>query len=113
MYGLNLLVLRSRDVGATRRFYECFGMEFVRHRHGDGPEHLSAEGDAGIFEIYPAIGQYGPDTTGLGFAVDDLQATADLLRDAGFRPGEISSRPWGASFVIRDDDGRRVEVQAR
>lgn len=113
MNGLNLIVLRCRDLDSARRFYECLGMEFVRHRHGDGPEHVAAEGDTGVFEIYPATEQDGTDTTGLGFAVDELQVTADLLCAAGFRTGEIRSRPWGTSFVVRDGDGRRIEVQAR
>lgn len=111
MKGLNLLVLRSADIDAARRFYECFGMTFERHRHGDGPEHFGAEGPAGVFEIYPA-GANGPDCAGLGFAAQDLAATSDRLRAAGFEPGDITEQPWGTTFVVRDPDGRRVEVQA-
>jgi hypothetical protein len=41
-----------------------------------------------------------------------LRATAARLCDAGHTPGEISTNAWGTTFVVRDSDGRRVEVQA-
>lgn len=111
MRGVNLVVLRAADLGACRRFYACFGMTFVQEQHGAGPVHYSASGPQGVFEIYPA-GERDADSTGLGFAVDNLEAAAARLRDAGFEPGEPSANPWGTSFVVRDPDGRRIEVQA-
>jgi lactoylglutathione lyase len=108
---LNLVVLRSADIEAARSFYECFDMGFQRHRHGQGPEHYAAEHDDIVFEIYPAAGQAEPDSAGLGFVVADLRATTARLCDAGYTPGEISTNAWGTTFVVRDSDGRRVEVQ--
>ncbi|WP_342753405.1 VOC family protein [Prosthecobacter debontii] len=50
---LNLVVVRVADLERAQKFYEGLGLQFVRHRHGQGPEHLSAEiGDA-VFELYP------------------------------------------------------------
>jgi catechol 2,3-dioxygenase-like lactoylglutathione lyase family enzyme len=111
MIGLNLLVLRCRDVERARAFYESLGQAFERHRHGDGPEHWASESATGVFELYPATPGAAGDATGLGFAVADLAATATLLTDRGFAPGAPVDRPWGRTFVVRDPDGRRVEVK--
>lgn len=108
--GLELVVLRSADLEAARGFYECIGLRFQMERHGDGPEHCSAAGSAGVLEIYPALDGV-PDRVGLGFAVADVVAAAEVFRVAGFVPGEISDKPWGSSFVVRDPDDRRVEVR--
>ncbi|MGQ0842624.1 MAG: VOC family protein [Sporichthyaceae bacterium] len=111
MEGLNLVVLRTADLESCRRFYTCFGMTFVREQHGLGPVHYSASGAQGVFEIYPA-GEGGPDRTGLGFAVTDLDAIASRLRAADFEPGEPTATATGTSFVVRDPDGRRIEARA-
>jgi catechol 2,3-dioxygenase-like lactoylglutathione lyase family enzyme len=105
---LNLLVLRSPNMDAARLFYETFGMRFERHAHGAGPEHYASEDARGVLEIYPAA---AADTVGLGFACDDLEAARVALADAGHQPGLIKDNPWGRTFVVRDPDGRRVEVK--
>lgn len=111
MKTLNLLVLRCRDIDAGRAFYECFGMTFTRHAHGGGPAHYAHEDDRGVFELYPAAADAPVDRTGLGFAVRNLDDAAGWLRRSGFNPGSAADRPWGRTFVVRDPDGRRVEVK--
>jgi lactoylglutathione lyase len=113
MRRLNLLVLRSADIDAARRFYELFGFAFGRHAHGGGPEHYASEDEfGGVFEIYPVPPGGTADQVGLGFAVDDLEATRDRLAGAGSDPRPVKDNPWGQTFVVRDPDGRRVEVKA-
>ena len=111
MFGMNLLVLRCRDVDAAGRFYGCLGMTFDRHRHGNGPEYLGAEDAASAFELYPLATGATADTAGLGLAVANLAATSAALKAAGFAPGETADRPWGRTLVVRDPDGRRIEVK--
>jgi catechol 2,3-dioxygenase-like lactoylglutathione lyase family enzyme len=108
---LNLLVLRSPDIERTRRFYEVFGLRFTRHAHGSGPEHYAHEDERGVFEIYPAkqAAAAGGDHTGLGFVVDDLEAVHRELGE--YAPAPIAQQEWGQTFVVRDPDGRRVEVK--
>jgi predicted enzyme related to lactoylglutathione lyase len=108
---LNLLVLRCRDTDAARAFYECFGMTFTKHAHGGGPEHSAHEDERGVFELYPAAADAPPDRTRLGFAVEDLDGAAWRLGKAGFAPAPAADLPWGRTFVVRDPDGRRVEVK--
>jgi hypothetical protein len=96
----------------SKVFYEALGLCFSRHAHGGGPEHYAHEDERGVVELYPR-GKVGEgDMTGLGFAVEDLEGQAERLRGVGFEPGAIGDRPWGRSFVVRDPDGRRVEVTA-
>src|SRR5262249_14593913 len=109
---LNLIVLRCSDIDAAKRFYETLGMRFERHAHGSGPEHYAHEDAHGVFELYPA--QDGaPDRTGLGFVSDGLEQTRASFVSAQFEPGPIRETPWGVSFVIRDPDGRRIEISKK
>jgi lactoylglutathione lyase len=111
MERLNLLVLRCRDIERSRAFYEILGLSFTKHAHGSGPEHYAHEDSKGVFELYPSAGAASADETGLGFASPSLQSTWSKLHERGFEPGQIKPRPWGKTFVVRDPDGRRVEVK--
>ncbi len=110
MNRLNLLVLRCRDPERSRAFYEAFGLSFAKHRHGSGPEHYAHEDDRGVLELYPATSPDAGNLTGLGFSAPDLPPLRDALSALGFEPKPIGDNPWGRSFVVRDPDGRRVEV---
>ena len=61
-------------------------------------------------ELYPAK-QGTDDKTGLGFSVEDLTQKFEELNSKGFAPQPISKTDWGETFVVRDPDGRRVEVK--
>ncbi len=112
MNSINLLVLRCADLERSRAFYELFGLRFTRHAHGTGPEHYAHEDAAGVFELYPAKDAASPtDQTGLGFGVADLAAAHAALHAGGFAPDPPPDNPWGRTFVVRDPDGRRVEVK--
>jgi lactoylglutathione lyase len=84
-------------------------MTFTRHAHGAGPEHYAHEDERGVFEIYPAKQGDAADKTGLGFLVADLAGMHAKL--AGYQPQGIAENEWGRTFVLRDPDGRRVEVK--
>ena len=110
MRSLNLLVLRCRDVEASRTFYELFGIRFKKHAHGSGPEHYAHEDERGVLELYPSTMAQGSDMTGLGFACGDLEGLRESMTAKAFAPSPIRENPWGRSFVVRDPDDRRVEV---
>lgn len=110
---LNLLVLRTPDLARAADFYTCLGLHFTRHRHGTGPEHLSAELPGGtVFELYPQKAD-GPATTAtrLGFRVSSLDAILASFADF---PGALLSAPqdseWGRRAVVADPDGHRIEL---
>jgi hypothetical protein len=85
-------------------------LRFEKHRHGNGPEHYAHEDARGVIELYPAKGEAG-DQTGLGFSSTNLGVLRDALSSEGFGPEEIKNNPWGRTFVVRDPDGRRVEIK--
>ena len=111
MNGLNLLVLRCRDLEVSRQFYECVGMRFSGHAHGSGPEHYASEESSGVFELYPAALEQTVDATGLGFATNEIEKRLGDFESRGFNPQPIRDRPWGRTFIVRDPDGRRVEIK--
>ena len=112
MKSLNLLVLRCGNIERSKAFYELFGMAFAKHQHGNGPAHFASEEETGVFELYPLEGA-AADQTGLGFLTGDLDGLHMLMRRNQFAPREIRDTELGRMFVVRDPDGRRVEVKAR
>lgn len=107
---LNLLVLRCRDLEASRRFYECFGLVFVSEKHENGPDHYASADEQGVLELYPAKPGAAVEAVGLGFVTADLEVMAGRLRSAGFEPQPVREGIWPPSFVVRDPDLRRVET---
>ena len=111
---LNLVVLRSSDLPRASAFYSRLGLQFLKHRHGNGPEHYSADlSGGGVFELYP-ISSTGESTLGtrIGFRVASVEAALAALRteypDAVVTPTKDS--PWGRRAVVKDPDGHRVEL---
>jgi lactoylglutathione lyase len=111
---LNLVVLRSSDLVRAVDFYmRLLGVEFVRHRHGKGPEHFSTELGGVVFELYP-LAPDGPSTLGtrLGFRVPSLEgviaAVGTEYPEAVLSPPKDSE--WGRRAVVVDPDGHRVEL---
>ena len=109
---LNLIVLRSPDLARAAAFYSRLGLQFTRHRHGNGPEHFAAELPGGVFELYP-LSPDGASTLGtrIGFRVPSVDAALAALSDypnAVVTPARDSE--WGRRAVVSDPDGHRVEL---
>jgi catechol 2,3-dioxygenase-like lactoylglutathione lyase family enzyme len=110
---LKLLVLKTPQMDRLRTFYHSLGVELVEEKHREGPVHYAGKiGDA-VLEIYPLVDEGGTAdaTTRLGFAVDRLVEVVEALREGGT---VIASEPrqtaWGLRAVVRDPDGRAVEL---
>jgi len=109
---LSLVVIRSKDIGSARKFYETLGLTFEQHKHGKGLEHLASDNGEFVFEIYPIKDSDAPTTsTRLGFFVDSCDNTVRRLLEAGYiirsRPNDA---PWGRVAVAEDFDGHKVEL---
>lgn len=109
---LKLIVIRARDVQKLASFYSALGFSFVRHRHGNGPEHLSATIGEAVFEIYPASGpEENTTATRLGFSVPALGATLQSLRALNATVlAEPSQTPFGHRAIVKDFEGHKVEL---
>lgn len=109
---MRLLVLKTSQVDRLRAFYQALGLELAEERHGSGPTHFAGQVGDAILELYPLLdGDTADATTRLGFAVERLAEVVQALREAGT---VIASEPrqtaWGLRAVVRDPDGRAVEL---
>jgi lactoylglutathione lyase len=110
---LKLLVLKTRQVDRLRSFYQPLGIEMAEERHGSGPVHFAGRVGDVLLEIYPLPGQAGTveATTRLGFAVANAAEAVQALCEAGaLMEREPTPTPWGLRAVVRDPDGRAVEL---
>lgn len=109
---LNLVVLKTPDMERAVAFYSQLGLEFARHRHGNGPEHYAADLDGSVLEIYPLLPEGAPTFgTRIGFrvaSVDRKLAAFVDYPDAILIPAMVSE--WGRRAVLSDPDGHRVEL---
>lgn len=105
---LNLLVLKTHHLDRLKEFYSALGVSFVEERHGDGPLHLAARVGEVVIELYPLQNGEADSTTRLGFAVPDLDAVLERLGAAVVSGPAMTA--WGRRAVVKDPDGRKVEV---
>lgn len=96
---ITLRVIRAKNLDQTVKFYSDLGFEFKEEQHGNGPIHFAADISGVIFEIYPAKAEEEADkTTRLGFSVGEVEGI------------EFNESPWGKRAVVKDPDGRSVEL---
>jgi lactoylglutathione lyase len=107
---INLVVIRSKDIDASKAFYEMIGLNFTRHKHGVGAEHYACESPSGVFEIYPELNESSAGAR-IGFSVHSADDSVSRLKDGGYDIiGEPKDSPWGRRAIARDPDGHSVEI---
>jgi lactoylglutathione lyase len=107
-------VIRSHDIDRAVAFYECIGLQFHKHSHGNGPLHYASDTNQFVFEIYPSRNEEDvTNKTRFGFRVDDVDSIVDTLAQLG---ATIRTPPtdteWGRRAVVNDLDGHTVELVA-
>lgn len=109
---LNLLVLRCKNIEATKNFYEKLGLKFVKEQHGKSPIHYSTEIDQITIELYPLKEGYPVESNRLGFRVDfnDIQTYLVHVGIEIVSEYEFSNQ---LIVVVVDPDGRKVELSNR
>jgi lactoylglutathione lyase len=109
---LNLVVLRCADIDRATAFYSKLGLNFTKHRHGNGPEHYSAELAGAVFELYPQSAD-GASSLGtrIGFSVSSVD---EVIRALSAYPTAVVSQSkdseWGRRAIVADPDGHRIEL---
>jgi lactoylglutathione lyase len=114
------LVLFATDIQGAGDFYRAIGLDLADELHEDGPVHLAMELGPVHFAIYEAAApgtapdrRSGGDTFP-GFYVESLDDVTETLRQLGAPLiQEHEAMPWGCRIVVRDPDGRAVEVNQR
>jgi lactoylglutathione lyase len=109
---LMLLVIKTGQLDSSRAFYEALGIHLVEERHGNGPVHYAGKAGATTFEVYPWPDASPPDASiRLGVGVTNLDEVLESLRWLGTAVvTEPRMTPWGYRAVVRDPDGRAVEL---
>ena len=108
---LNLVVLRCRDLETSARFYQKLGLSFLRHRHGQGPEHYSADLNGTIFELYPLASEGATSrATRIGFRVSSVDKALSSLDESASIVSPAKTSEWGRRAVIADPDGHQIEL---
>jgi hypothetical protein len=109
---LALLVLKTRQLEGLRRFYAALGIDLRQEQHGTGPVHYAGQVGDTVLELYPLSGDgRGDDQTRIGFKVPTVTGAVEALEALGV---PVVTRPrmteWGLRAVVRDPDGRAVEL---
>jgi predicted enzyme related to lactoylglutathione lyase len=109
---LSLIVLRTTQVERLCEFYTLIGVRFIQEQHGSGPSHFAGRLENVVFEIYPlAEGETADRSTRLGFRIGQLDAVILQLTQAGVAVvSAAKTTQWGYCAVVRDPDGRSVEL---
>lgn len=103
---INLLVLRCRELEASKRFYELLGFGFVKEKHHSGPLHYSSQDAGFVFELYPLAENEEAGNSRIGFSVKDIQqvlSQVTITSQHEFNGKQI--------YVVPDPDGRKVELR--
>ena len=109
---LRLHALKTHQVEAVRAFCAALGVHFAEERHGQGPVHHAGCAGGVVLEIYPLPdGGAADHSTRLGFVVSDLRRVLDAVQAGGAALVSAPQQtPWGHRAVVRDPDGRAVEL---
>jgi lactoylglutathione lyase len=113
---LTLLVLKTRQVEQLRLFYQTLGIDFGEEQHGGGLVHFAGRVGDVVMEVYPLPEDGTPvdSSTRLGFAVENLAGVVQVLQGIGTRIVTPSRETaWGFQAVVKDPDGRSVELTQR
>ena len=108
---LRLLVIRTGQLEEVKAFYEQLGLLFETHQHPGGALHYATQLGTTTFEIYPLLkSQTEPDTsTRLGFAVENFDTFFQSL-DSSSILTSAQLTEWGEMAIVKDLDGRKVEI---
>jgi lactoylglutathione lyase len=115
------LVVFAADVQVTAEFYRAIGLDLEEELHEEGsPVHLAVELGPVHFAVYEAAtpGQApqrrSAGDTFPGFYVGSLDEVTTALQRLGAPIiKEHEDMPWGCRIVVRDPDGRAVEVNQK
>jgi predicted enzyme related to lactoylglutathione lyase len=113
---LTLLVLKTRQVDRLRTFFNALGIELAEEQHGKGPVHYTGRIGELVLELYPLPddGSSVDTTTRLGFSVKNLAGVVEAIQATGAPVvAQPQETPWGFRAVVRDPDGRAVELYQR
>ena len=119
---LRHIALRTKDMEASRRFYETIGFDFVGYRGRGGLDLSDGTLNMTILQYNgterPPF-EEGTEFIHFGIIVEDLASIYNTLRDGGFelimdnvKKGDDidDNKPPERSFKVADPDGNVVDI---
>lgn len=112
---LTLLVLKTHQMDRLLAFYQALGIEFTEEQHGKGPRHHAGRVGDVVIEIYPLPDEGTADSSArLGFSVGNLAEVVQALQSIDTPVvKQPTQTAWGLQTVVKDPDGRSVELSLR
>lgn len=114
---IDALILHAREPARTVAFYRALGLALEEEHHGDGPVHWACDQGGAHIAVFPAdvSGLSAADLSAPGLKFGLRVRSVDEAMAAGVAAGGTIARPadtapWGRSGVLRDPDGRLVEL---
>ena len=114
--GFSAVILWTQRIDETLRFYQALGLPLVEEDHGEGPIHYACYIAGVHFAIFPgeigeAVSRRSGGCTQVGFNVSDVDAAFATAKELGAKVvWEPRDMPWGRAALVRDPDGRPVEL---
>ncbi|MFZ1993261.1 MAG: VOC family protein [Solirubrobacteraceae bacterium] len=108
--GISAIWLPVSDMRRAVAFYrDSLGLEVLEH-DDDWSEVTAGDQRIGLNASESPVGDGG---AVIAFAVDDIEATIQQLKDQGVEfSGELSEHPWGQIAPFKDPDGNDLQVYA-
>lgn len=113
------LIIFTDKLEAVVEFYSAIGVPLELEQHGDGPVHYAC--DLGLTHF--AVFRSGPGEAAefrsggssfAGFTVNSLEAALDAARSVKAEVVQPPTEyPWGWRALVKDPDGRVVELFQR
>lgn len=113
--GINHVAIVAADYEATRRFYvETMGFPEVftnRNAAGDPTLTYLQASQSTFIELFPGTATRAAGVQHVGLVVEDVHATAALLRERGLQVGTPRQGATGSIIVtVTDPAGTRIEL---
>ena len=116
---IGALVLFTGRLQEIVSFYRLLGVPLEVEDHGDGADHFACDLGGTHFAVFPSeAGDALPHRAGgsqfVGLTVASCAGTLDSVRKSGAAVvEELREMPWGTRALVRDPDGRTVEIFQR
>lgn len=113
------LILFTSRVDEVVAFYRALGVPLEAEEHGDGVKHFACELGATHFAVFPgragdALEHKSGGSEFFGLSVASVDAALAAAKSRGAAEVQPPTRyPWGVRALVRDPDGRTVELFQR
>ncbi|MDX1957176.1 MAG: hypothetical protein SFU98_01315 [Leptospiraceae bacterium] len=105
---VKFLTIKCKDIERSRSFYELLGINFVKEKHEDGPEHYSSNINGMVLELYPTKDNI-KNSLIIGLELDLL--VEEIIEKIQLRFGNQNiTKNKNGNLVIKDPDENTIHL---